>query len=228
MPAIAVDVLIQIGLSVLLGGAIGLERELRGRAAGLRTMILVCLGSTIVMIVSTRMTTHFGADSAGQLVRVDPGRIAAGIVTGVGFLGAGVIVKLGDVIRGVTTAATIWFVAAIGIAIGDRHYLLSTFATATALGILVPLQYFERRLQSHVYRTVRIVADSAQSERTLELIREVIAAHKMRVMEVKAAEDVPHGVSTLTLNLRLAQHFDAYQMVRLLAGVEGVQHVDWS
>jgi putative Mg2+ transporter-C (MgtC) family protein len=222
------DVLIQVGLAIALGGVIGLERELRGRAAGFRTMILVCLGSTLVMIVSTRLTTHFGGESAGQLVRVDPGRIAAGIVTGIGFLGAGVIVKLGDVIRGVTTAATIWFVAAIGIAIGDRHYVLSSFATAAALGILVPLQYIERRLQSHVYRTLEISAASEHAAAALKQVRELVLAQRMRVMELKASEDVASQSSKLVLHLRLTQHYEAHEIVQRVAGIEGVRRVDWS
>jgi putative Mg2+ transporter-C (MgtC) family protein len=227
VPVFDRDVLIQVGLSIALGGLIGLERELRGRAAGFRTMILVCVGSTLVMIVSARLSTFVVGGTEGQLVRADPGRIAAGIVTGIGFLGAGVIVKLGDVIRGVTTAATIWFVAAIGIAIGDRHYVLSVFATAAALGVLVPLQYIERRLQSHVYRALEISAASEQSTAVLEQVRALIADRRMRVMELKASENVPDRRTKLIFHLRLSQHYDAHEIVRRVAGIGGVEHVDW-
>jgi putative Mg2+ transporter-C (MgtC) family protein len=228
VPVFDKHVLIQIALSIALGGAIGLERELRGRAAGFRTMILVCVGTTLVMIVSARLSTFVVGQIQGQVVRADPGRIAAGIVTGIGFLGAGVIVKLGDVIRGVTTAATIWFVAAIGIAIGDRHYVLSTFATAAALGVLVPLQYIEKRLQSHVYRALQVSTESERSEAVLQQVRELVLIRKMRIMELKASEDVASKTSKLILHLRLTQHYDAHEIVRRVARIDGVTHVDWS
>ena len=106
--------MLQIFAAVVLGGAIGFEREVAGREAGLRTMILVCLGSTLVMVVSERLS----AEGGSVLFRVDPTRIGAGIVTGIGFVGGGVILKQRNLIRGVTTAAAIWFVAGLGIAIG--------------------------------------------------------------------------------------------------------------
>src|SRR5512143_587908 len=109
------DAVLRLLLAILLGGAIGLERESRGRPAGLRTHILVCLGATIIMIASTRMGELTQVLSSTSRVQVDPGRIAAGIVTGIGFLGAGAIIRIGDLVRGLTTAGCIWFVAALGI-----------------------------------------------------------------------------------------------------------------
>lgn len=97
------EMLLQLLMALILGGAVGMERELRGRSAGLRTLSLVCLGSTLVMMVSA----HLSFESASGVLRADPGRIAAGVITGIGFLGGGVILQLGDIIRGVTTAASI-------------------------------------------------------------------------------------------------------------------------
>jgi len=102
------DLLWSLVMAVLLGGAIGLERELRGKAAGLRTNILICLGSTLF----THLSIHLAGGSG------DPGRIAAQVVTGIGFLGAGTILHTRGAIAGLTSAATIWLVAAIGVAIG--------------------------------------------------------------------------------------------------------------
>ena len=144
------ELLLQIGLSVLYGGALGLEREVRGRAAGLRTMILVCMGSTLIMIVSGDLPAPFDNEASRAIIRVDPGRIAAGIVTGVGFLGAAVVIKLGDLIRGVTTAATIWLAAGVGIALGQRHYGLATLTVATALVVLWLFAYGERAISRSV------------------------------------------------------------------------------
>ena len=98
------DLMFRLVLAVFLGGAIGLERESRGRPAGLRTHILVCLGATIIMIASTRMAIVSQALPPTSRIQVDPGRIAAGVVTGIGFLGAGAIIRIGDLVRGLTTA----------------------------------------------------------------------------------------------------------------------------
>ena len=103
------NALFKLLLAILLGGAIGLEREFRGRPAGLRTNILVCLGATMIMIGSTSMAEFSQMLSPNFRVSVDPGRIAAGVVTGIGFLGAGAIIRFEDLVRGLTTAGCIWY-----------------------------------------------------------------------------------------------------------------------
>jgi putative Mg2+ transporter-C (MgtC) family protein len=114
------DLLAKLLLAVILGGAIGMDREVKRKPAGLRTNILICLGATLLTDVSVRMA--IGPDGA----RIgDPSRLAAQIVSGVGFLGAGTIMQGGGIVTGLTSAATIWVVAAIGIAIGAGQYLES-------------------------------------------------------------------------------------------------------
>jgi len=110
------------------GGIIGLERSYRGRAAGFRTHSLVCLASSLLMLVTVYEHQWFSAQSGARVV-VDPTRMAQGIMTGIGFLGAGVIVKEGLSVRGLTTAASIWVTAAIGILIGVGFYLAALIAT---------------------------------------------------------------------------------------------------
>lgn len=125
---LTIDILIKLGLSILLGGIIGAEREFRDKTAGFRTMILICTGSTLFTIFSHGLTTTG-----------DPNRIAANIVTGIGFLGAGAILRDGSRITGLTTASAIWLTAAVGVGVGGGYYLLA--ATAT-LAILVVLWIF--------------------------------------------------------------------------------------
>ncbi len=131
-------------LAVLLGGLIGLERQLRGNAAGLRTHILVCLGSTVITISSVEI----GLGVRGG-IQGDPGHIAAQIVSGVGFLGAGAILREGLSVKGLTTAASIWTTAGIGIALGASPRLceLGVMATAITLATLVPLGWAETRFR---------------------------------------------------------------------------------
>ncbi|MCX5632597.1 MAG: MgtC/SapB family protein [Phycisphaerae bacterium] len=122
--------------AAVLGGIIGLERELRGKPAGLRTNILICLGSCVFTIISTSL-------SSGS----DPGRIAAQIVTGIGFLGAGAIIHSGAGIHGLTTAAGIWVVASVGMACGARMYFLAIVAAFVSLIILLLLPPFEKKFR---------------------------------------------------------------------------------
>ena len=133
------ELLLQLGLATLLGGAIGLERELGGKPAGLRTNILIALGSALFTIVSLEMTKGVA----------DTSRVAGQIVTGIGFLGGGAIMRNRNTVHGMTTAATIWVNAAIGVAAGIGQYAIATFTTTLTLVVLVVLppieSYFERR-----------------------------------------------------------------------------------
>ncbi len=134
-----VDYVWRLVLAAGLGAAIGLEREYRQKPAGLRTNILIAVGSALFTIMSLAMTGRDG----------DPGRIAAQVVTGIGFLGGGAIMRNRDTVHGMTTAATIWVNAAIGLAAGSGQYSLATFTTALTLIVLVVLPpieiHFERR-----------------------------------------------------------------------------------
>ena len=108
-------------LSAFLGGLIGLEREMHARAAGLRTHILVATGSTLIMMVSHYMFVLYQDQTASTIVRLDPARIAAMTITGIGFLGAGTIIQSKEIIRGLTTAACLWIIAAVGLAVVRRR-----------------------------------------------------------------------------------------------------------
>ena len=146
-------------MAVLLGGAVGLDRELSGKPAGLRTNILICLGSAILMDLSVRI----GVSESG--VRVgDPARIAAQVVTGVGFLGAGTILQARGVVVGLTTAATIWVVAAIGLTVGAGNFVEAIGATVVVAGVLVGLAKVEKHLQTRgrtVSGTLRLSRDGS-------------------------------------------------------------------
>lgn len=131
-------VILNLLLAFLLGGMIGWLREKEGKIAGLRTHILVCVGSALFMILSGEMIFKSGM--------ADPGRIAAGVVTGIGFIGAGCILQGRDHVRGITTAASIWITAAIGIASGTGHYVGAITATVITLVTLRLLKEVEKRI----------------------------------------------------------------------------------
>lgn len=133
------EVLGRLAIAASLGGVLGVEREWRDHEAGFRTHLLVCLGSAIFTIVSAYGFESF-LRSGDAVVRADPTRIAAQIVTGIGFLGAGAIIRQGMNVRGLTTAANLWVVAAIGIAAGAGYYSAALIGTAVALVALWPLR----------------------------------------------------------------------------------------
>ena len=139
------EVVLRLALAAVLGAAIGLEREIREREAGLRTHLLVSLGSALFTIVSAYGFHAFLA-SGQSVVRADPSRIAAQIVTGIGFLGAGAIIRQGLSVRGLTTAATLWVVAAIGLATGAGYYSAAVVTTVLVIVSLWPLRILAHRI----------------------------------------------------------------------------------
>jgi putative Mg2+ transporter-C (MgtC) family protein len=143
MTILGLDI-VSVVLAVLLGGAVGLERELRGKPAGLRTNVLICLGATVFTIISERMAEGH-ADSIT--------RIAAQIVTGIGFLGAGAIIQDRGSVHGLTTAATIWLVASIGMACGAGLYKFAIVTTIIAIVVLIGFEQLEQPLKRYAKKT---------------------------------------------------------------------------
>ena len=138
--AFRLDLAAKLLAAVLVGGGIGLERELKGKPAGLRTNILICLGSTVLMDLGMGIAATHGGD---------PGRIAAQVVTGIGFLGAGTILHTRGQITGLTSAATIWVVAALGMTIGAGRFIEAFGSTVTVMMVLIGLGWVERKYLPH-------------------------------------------------------------------------------
>lgn len=142
-------------LSIVFGGIIGLERESVNRPAGFRTHILVCVGSSLTMLVSIYIFEQFNAFTS-----VDPARIAAQVVSGIGFLGAGTIIKEGATVRGLTTAASLWSVSAIGLAIGSGFYIAAVLATSLTFITLISFSRIENYIiQSRYLRRFSIIIE---------------------------------------------------------------------
>ncbi len=214
----ALELFARILFAALVGAAIGLERELRGRAAGLRTHILVCAGAALVMVL------------AGELGHPDgPGRALAGIVTGVGFLGAGAIVRTRtrDIVRGVTTAACIWLVAVLGAAVGQGLYILAAESAALTLLILLGLNRVERLVPAHSYHTVTVHAQGTEVQRLDELCRGVFSGARQRVLALDVRLDRSQDCASLTFYVRSRGEVRSAQLSEELLALSGVSRVSW-
>jgi putative Mg2+ transporter-C (MgtC) family protein len=151
-------------VATIAGALIGYERSYQGRPAGFRTHTLVCIASALLMLLAIYQDRWFAAST--EIVRVDPTRMAQGIMTGIGFLGAGVIVKEGASVRGLTTAASIWITAAIGVLAGTGFYFAVVIGTALTLGALSMFRWIEARMPALFYlqHTVRFPLERAIPE----------------------------------------------------------------
>ena len=191
---ISSDLIIRLAVATLLGGLLGLEREIHGRPAGLRTHLLVSLGAAAFMIMSP-LVASLNPSFSG-----DPGRIAAQIVTGIGFLGAGAIVKEGVNIRGLTTAACLWVAAAIGMACGAALYAEALFIWILAMFALVLLPYTEVILKKHSYR---ILVITLPLEVDVSSIINAVELKNVRVIRCDLDRDYTNRTLTTTLLIRL-------------------------
>ena len=158
--AFRLDLALKLGIAVLSGGAIGFERQVAGKPAGLRTNILICLGSALVMDLSMNLGTSLGGLRIG-----DPGRIAAQVVTGIGFIGAGTIMQSRGTITGLTSAATLWVVAMIGLAAGAGFYVEALGSTATVMVVLMGLG----RLEHKLLRARRALSASVRTKKSVTI-----------------------------------------------------------
>lgn len=163
-------------LAALLGGAVGFEREVHGQVAGLRTNLLVTMGSCLMMMLSLHIQELFAAMDATSSVRVDPGRIAAYAVAGMGFLGGGAILKGRSTVRGLTTAASLWLNTGIGLAIGANYFMPAVYASLISLIILYNVR-FVKRFFPHDVPTVLSVECSSE-HKPLRRIREILAEYR--------------------------------------------------
>ncbi|MCK4994573.1 MAG: MgtC/SapB family protein [Candidatus Omnitrophica bacterium] len=207
-------------LAAVLSGLIGYEREVHGRAAGLRTTILVGVGSCLMMILSMYLHAIY-AHSAD----VDPSRIAAQVVSGIGFLGAGTIIRYGSSVRGLTTAAGLWAVAGIGLAVGCGFYPAALMATGIIFVVLVSLSRFERKIRKRFDKILKIeisggIDKFCQVTKTISDFQAVI-----KNVEVKPA--VGKNVFRMILTLEIYDQKLSNEITKSLVKVEGISTVKW-
>ena len=220
------EVLLRLLVAAVLGGLIGLEREFHGRPAGLRTHILVCLGAAVIMDSSQLFQEAFALKGAESVFRIDPGRIAAGVVTGIGFLGAGAIVRSHDFVRGLTTAACIWFVAAIGIVAGCGLYVPAIIATVLGLVVLMGFDPLGHRIPKVKYGQITMTADMAADDIESEC-RRILKDYPVVVQNTAVSVDTETGQRTVTVYVRSRRIKNKYEILKRMLSLPNVLHISW-
>jgi putative Mg2+ transporter-C (MgtC) family protein len=219
------DILLHLVAALLAGGAIGMERSYHGRPAGFRTHALVCLASSLLMMLTVYQAEWFPAQ--GDAVRLDPQRMAQGIMTGIGFLGAGVIFKEGSTVRGLTTAASIWVTAAIGILVGSGLYYPAALGTVLTLGVLAAFRWIENRIPAHRFagHRLRFPRDAVMPEAE---VRALLAAHGFSIsgMTYRLADDGRSFEYRMTIRTDDDRNFTA--LARTLATLPSVREFELS
>ncbi len=203
----------KLGLSLLLGSVVGFERKRKGQSAGVRTFALISMGATLAMILSIYVPQEYLGLKNG-----DPGRIAAQVITGIGFLGAGAIMQMKGSVRGLTTAAGIWMVATIGMAVGVGMYFLSIVATSLILFILVQLERIEHRLSVGAEsRIIRLKVGVIVSK--IDDYRAVLARYHVSLTNVYVEYDYQEQVTRLNLIVLLKDYTDYISLFESLREV---------
>ena len=210
------EIILRLVLAAVLGGVIGYQREISDKPAGLRTHVLVSLGSALLMVIS--IEPFKGVEYA------DITRIASSVVTGIGFLGAGAIIRQGSMVRGLTTAASIWVVAGVGLGVGAGLYVASLSATLLILLTLSGLKYVELR-GGRGHRAIQVT--TLNKPEMLGKITSALGAMKVAVSAVELEILEEEGTNIVHISLLIPEAVDHNEVVARLASLEGVREVDW-
>ncbi|MEW6107394.1 MAG: MgtC/SapB family protein, partial [Bacillota bacterium] len=214
------EMVLRLVLAVVFGGLIGLERESHKRPAGFRTHILVCVGSALVMMISQYAFVGFT-----RVIQYDPGRIAAQVVSGIGFLGAGTILREGATIKGLTTAASLWVVAGIGLAVGTGFYLAGAMTTGIVVVVLIALDRFERRFIYTKRDTLFVQMQDRPGQ--LGAIATVLGKYGVSIKDVEMETLEAGHEASLHLALEVPFSVRKDRLLDEIAAVEGVYRVGY-
>ena len=215
-------------LAIVVGGLIGMEREIHGRPAGFRTHIMVCLSSTL-LIRASQVAPALTPMAGDPMTLVwDPNRLAAGVVTGIGFLGAAAVIRSGDIVRGITTGACVWAVAVLGVVIGQGAYGLALTGALVMLGVLV---LFDRVLgwaSPVIYRRMRVQVEGRSLPELRDELKELLRREGVHIQDVSARCEDSSRPMELELRLRCRNHLQAPEMIALVCALEGVRSAEWT
>ncbi|WP_026842026.1 MgtC/SapB family protein [Citrifermentans bremense] len=222
-PELHLHLFARLLLASILGGLIGLEREVHGRPAGFRTHLLVSLGSCLFCLTSIEVYQIYGNFSGMVPVGIDPGRIAAQVVTGIGFLGAGAIIRERASIRGLTTAACLWVAAGLGIACGLGLFKMAIVVTAIALINLLLLKQVEKRLNRDIYVVVKVWGDDRPD--FIQQVYQLLGETGIERVEAKFEKDLERKLMFIEFQMKRGKKVTSPDLLAKLSELQGVKRV---
>jgi putative Mg2+ transporter-C (MgtC) family protein len=217
--------MIRLLAACVLGAVVGIERQHHGREAGFRTQLLVSLGAALTMVVSIHFARVYGQPGVSEVIRLDPARIAYGVMVGIGFLGAGTIIRRGTMISGLTTAASLWCTAAIGLACGFGMFWIALGATVLVLATLAVLGVVERVVAARWHKIVIVVVTPKPGVNSVAMLRHALRSQGVKISDVGYIRDGETGLETVTLQVSVAANRKLDEMANWLRDVPQVQTI---
>ena len=215
------QIMLRLVIAAVLSGLVGFEREIHGRAAGFRTHILVCVGAALITMVSMYIAEIYQGTA-----QTDPARIAAQIVTGVGFLGAGTILRFRASVKGLTTAASLWTVAGIGLALGCGFYVGAMGTTAIVLVVLLFFGRMERKISKKDWYKTLFVQAGVGFEALTE-IKKILSDYKAEIKDTEVARAEGEKILNLEMDLKLLTDRNDDQIISDIMRIKGVKKAGW-
>ena len=217
-----IDMMLRLFIAAILSGLIGYEREVHGRLAGFRTHILVGVGSTLIML-----TSMYIFDIYSDRATPDPGRIAAQVVSGIGFLGAGTIIRFKASVRGLTTAASLWTVAGLGLAVGAGLFIPATFTTILVLAALFFLNRVERgMIRRDWYKSLEIDTKAGASQ--LQEIRSLLSEYDVEIKDFDVKRSSSSEDLIIKISVKLLTNEYDNEIISKIRDLDGVRKAGWS
>ncbi len=212
-------VIMRMCVSLVLGAAVGVERQTRRRDAGMRTFTLICLGSTLAMLISIWIPQTFP-----DFLNGDPGRIAAQVLSGIGFLGAGAIIQSKGSVHGLTTAACIWAVAVIGLAVGAGMYIGAALATAILIIVLISLEKLEKRMYlDGVNKILTLTCNTSDPD--LRGLRLILESHYVFIVSSSFDYDYERDTAMITYKVNIKDKATYSRLFNSLRSSQFVTHI---
>ncbi len=215
-----IDIIVRLLVAAILGGLVGYERERNNQPAGLRTHIVLVVGATLAMTLSINLATDFQKLAPNG----DPARLAAQVISGIGFLGVGAIFRYGPNVKGLTTAASMWSMAIVGLAVGSGHWLPATFATLLLLVTLILISKIEERFIEYKISS-QISITTIEQRNMLNKLRVVINKHARLDPGLSIQKDYRHKRSKYVMNFKLNQGETIDNLLADINEIDGIRSI---
>lgn len=215
------EILIRLLVAAALGGLVGYERERNNQPAGLRTHIILVVGAALAMILSVNLATEFRSVAPNG----DPARLAAQVISGIGFLGVGAIIRYGPNVKGLTTATSMWSMAIVGLAVGLGQYLAATFTTGLLMVTLIVINLVEKRFIHHLVLS-QIAITTVDKREMLNKIRENIEKHAILQPSLNIRKDLHNKRLKIVLRFKLREGHTVDGLLEELAGLDGIRSIN--